>query len=147
MVRTLANVRLPGSSSSSSKSLKKGPASSSSKSSGPSEKQSKDNLPVNHYCPRETPSWQKQITHFFERSDLISSSNKENIKDQQSKSNIISDDNSMNIEEASSMKRKIDEVEESTDTTETESVIKKPKKFKHKNRIIDTDDESEEMEE
>lgn len=34
----------------------------------------KDNLPVNRYCPRETPAWQKKITFFYDRNAANGSS-------------------------------------------------------------------------
>lgn len=42
----------------------------------------KDNLPVNRYCPRETPNWQKKITFFYEKQIQEDLSEKDEVSEQ-----------------------------------------------------------------
>ncbi|XP_011498266.1 PREDICTED: putative uncharacterized protein DDB_G0278921 [Ceratosolen solmsi marchali] len=83
--------------------------------SSPTEK-GKDNLPVNRYFPRETPSWQKKITSFYDRNRVISESNG-------SKDSKISNESNKNSKRSSS---KLDE-DSDMDTNGNEAHFKKVK--------------------
>ena len=84
----------------------------------------KDNLPVNRYCHRETPEWQKKITFFYDKNNANeSSTSTQNCE--------TSDQNTKD-----KLKRENSEIDETDEKTENDSVST-PKKSKNS-----ADDES-----
>ncbi|KAJ8678546.1 hypothetical protein QAD02_014333 [Eretmocerus hayati] len=103
----------------------------------PTEKVGKDNFPVNRYCPRETPSWQKKITSFYEMGAKANKScqvSERETADQNAMEEATVVPNEVEPAVNGKSKRSITELEESDDACHDEDAPSS-KKFKSNNNM------------